>query len=95
VIVHYFHVVRISVAPDKTNAVPVVDADTVLAFPVSAQAFQTVARRHEQVFQPQRGVQDVQFLQTLPVELGGQALALARRPQSFGIPITESGNHGS
>jgi hypothetical protein len=27
--------------------------------------------------------------------LGGQTLAPARRPQSFGIRIPESGNHGS
>lgn len=79
--------------PDKTDAVSVVDADAVPAFPITAQSLQPVTGRRHEVFHPQRGVQDVQLLQTLPVELGRQTLAPASRPKSFGIRITESGDH--
>jgi hypothetical protein len=71
---------RISVAPNKTDAVVVIDADAVLAFTVSAQPFQPVAGWHGQVLQSQRGVQNVQFFQSLPVQLVWQPPASASGP---------------
>jgi hypothetical protein len=89
VIVHHFNIVSISVVPDKTDAVSVVDVDAVPAFPITAQSLQPVTGRHHEVFQPQRGVQDVQFLQTPPVKLGWQTLAPASR-QSLSVSASRN-----
>jgi hypothetical protein len=71
----------------------IVDTDAVLTFPISAQPFQPVTRRHGQVFQRQSGVQDVQLFQPLPVQLGWQSPASACRPKPFGISIPEPSDH--
>jgi hypothetical protein len=34
---------RITISPDETNAILIVDADTVLAFPITLQRFEMIA----------------------------------------------------
>jgi hypothetical protein len=43
VIVHYFHVMRVFYLPNETDAILVVDPDTVLAGAVSLQGLQPIA----------------------------------------------------
>jgi len=93
VIVHYFHNMRISIAPHKANSILIVDSDAVLAFPASAELFQPVPRGYAQILQCQRGVEDVELLQSLPIQLRGKTLASARRPKSLGVRIPESRDH--
>jgi hypothetical protein len=95
VIVNHFHIVRIPASPDKTDAVLIVDANAVLAFPVTAQSFQPVAWRHGQILQRQRGIQNIQFLHRLPVQISRQPFAFAGLPKLLGIRIATTGDHGS
>ncbi len=46
VVIGYFHIIRIAIAPNETHAILIVDADTVLACPIPTQCFQPVPRRH-------------------------------------------------
>ena len=43
------HLVGVAISPDKTNAVLVVDSDTVLTFSGASQDLQTIARNRRQV----------------------------------------------
>ena len=61
VIIHNLHVVGIAIAPDKTNAPLVIDADAVLAFPVTFQGFQMIAGRRPQIAKFGRDIQLPQF----------------------------------
>jgi hypothetical protein len=49
VIVGDFHIVRVSVVPNETDAILVVDSDAVLALPRSLKGFQSVARNPAQI----------------------------------------------
>ncbi len=49
VVIHNFHIVRITVAPHEAYAKLVIDADAVLSFPLSFERFQTIARRGSQI----------------------------------------------
>jgi len=57
VIVHDFDFVGITLAPLKADAPLVVDADTVLAIPVTVQRFQPITRTRRQVAQFRCAVQ--------------------------------------
>jgi hypothetical protein len=59
VVVGHFHVVRVAISPRKTDSVLVVDPDTVLALPVSAQFLEAVSGGHGQVLKRQRRMQNV------------------------------------
>jgi hypothetical protein len=44
-IVHDLHLVRALLGPEKADTILVIDTDTVLTFPVSAEHFEPVPRR--------------------------------------------------
>lgn len=44
-IVNNLNFERITIPPDETNAILIVDADTVLAFPIFLQSFEMIARK--------------------------------------------------
>ena len=48
-IIHNFHVVDIAIAPSKTDAPLVVDANAVLPFSIAFQRFQAIAWRRPQI----------------------------------------------
>jgi hypothetical protein len=49
VVVRNLHFVRVAVAPNKTNAPLVIDADAVLARAVGTQCFQLISGRRRQI----------------------------------------------
>jgi len=51
VVVNDLNIVRITIAPPEANTPALVDTDTVLAFPVSRELLQVVARREPEVGQ--------------------------------------------
>ena len=68
-IIDNFDVVRIAMAPDKTDAPLLVDANAVLTCAVASERFQTVAGRHSQVLQCPSGMQHLQLVQSLFLDL--------------------------
>ena len=56
VVISDLDLVRVPVAPDKTNTSSVVDPNAVLSFAVTLQCFQTVTRRSCQVPQLRRRI---------------------------------------
>jgi hypothetical protein len=44
-IVNNLNFERITSSPNETNAILIVDADTVLAFPIALQSFEMIARK--------------------------------------------------
>jgi hypothetical protein len=54
--------------PDEAQAELIVDADAVLAFPVSTQWFETVARRYPQIVEAGGDVQLEQLATRHPLE---------------------------
>lgn len=60
-VIHDLNVVGISVAPDKTDAPLIVDADAVLSLSVSVKSFETIARRGCQVAQFRGNIQLAEF----------------------------------
>jgi len=73
VVVHDLNIVRITLAPPEANSEALVDADTVLAFPVSRELLQMVAGREPEVGQALSVVQHPEF----PV---GNLLDVGREP---------------
>jgi hypothetical protein len=61
VVIRDFHFHRALVGPAKTNAILVIDPDTVLAFPVTRQLLESIRRRRRQVAQFHRGIQIIEF----------------------------------
>jgi len=49
VVIRYLYIEGVAVAPDEAQAELIVDPNAVLAFPVTAQVLQSVARRNSQV----------------------------------------------
>ena len=48
-VINDFNVIGVAVAPYKANTPLIVDADTVLSFPVAFKGFQTIARGRRQI----------------------------------------------
>ena len=44
-IVNNLNFERITLSPNETNAILIVDADAVLAFPITLQSFEMIARK--------------------------------------------------
>ena len=56
-VIHYLHIVSISVTPDKADAPLIVDPNAVLASSIAFQGFQTIARRGREVAKLRSNVQ--------------------------------------
>ena len=65
-IVHDFDIVSVAVAPDKADAVLIVDPYAVLAFAVAMQQLKAIAWRHFQISQVRRIVYHDEFSQRDP-----------------------------
>jgi hypothetical protein len=57
VVVDDFDLVRMTFSPDKANSPLIVDADRVLALAFTAGRFKTISRRHAEIVEPLRIVQ--------------------------------------
>ena len=90
-IIDDFHVIGTAVRPSETDAPLLVDADRVLAFPVSRQLLQPIARRRAQILHIGRRIHqnqqllcpankiDWKTLFTLPSATDGDSLPLKER----------------
>src|SRR4030088_2937963 len=70
----------IPVAPHKTYAILIVNSDAVLSGTAPAKRLQLIARRHLQVVQRHRGIQDSKFLERPALQVRGKPSVLARLP---------------
>jgi hypothetical protein len=60
-IIHDLHVFCMPVTPYEADTPLIIDADTVLPFPISLQGFQSVRRREAQILQTGGGIDRVEF----------------------------------
>jgi hypothetical protein len=92
-VIHDFHLLRISAAPNETNPPLVIDADAVLAGTIAFQGFQPVARRRKQISQHPRPVQVFQLAPGSVLNVRRQ-LARAFAPEdALRFAARESGYH--
>jgi hypothetical protein len=56
VVVNYLDVKRIAIAPNETDAILIIDADTVLPFPSALQNFKLIPWKDCQITQNMRSV---------------------------------------
>jgi len=57
VIINYLNVKRITITPNETDAILVVDADTVLTLPIAFQSFKVIPWKDRQITQSMGCVQ--------------------------------------
>ena len=70
-IIYYFNFVRISVHPFETDSPLLVDPNTVLSLSIAFEGFQPVSRRNPQIFEANRGVQQLQFMKRRLLNIAG------------------------
>jgi hypothetical protein len=92
VVVHDLDVVRITFTPQKADTPLIVDADTVLAIPVTVQRFEPIARRRRQVPQLRRAVQLPQLSSGYLLD-GLKSPAAAAMKQPLGFLAAKRLNH--
>jgi len=51
VVIRYLYIVRMAISPHEAHAELVIDGNTVLAFSVMAELFESVTGRNSQIFQ--------------------------------------------
>jgi hypothetical protein len=79
-VVYNFNFVGVSGHPFETNSPLLVDSDAMLPFPVALQGFQCVSRRNPEIFEPNCGIQELQFMQGLLLDVAWQS------PGELGLP---------
>ena len=92
-IVNNFHLSHTPAIPSKTNAVLVINANRVLPRAVSLHRLQSIARRHAQIIQRGRRVQQLQLVQRPLLDGLGQSARAFFIPDSLGFPAREFLNH--
>jgi len=60
-IVHDLHVGRVAICPHKAEAIPIIDTNAVLPFPVAFERFQVVAGERSQILQGLRFIECREF----------------------------------
>jgi hypothetical protein len=93
VVIDDLYLKRISVPPNETYAISIVDPDAVLSSAVTAKSFQLIAWRHLQIVQRDRRIQNSEFLKGSQLQICWETAASARLPQSFGFLVPETQNH--
>jgi hypothetical protein len=93
VIVRNFNLLRVAVAPFKTNPPLVIDADAVLAFAPAFQGFQPVARRHGQVMQRPRAVDIFQLAPRRVLDVRRQSPRAFPAKDFSRLRTSETDNH--
>jgi hypothetical protein len=84
--------VSVSLTPCEANAPLIVDADAVLAFAVTFQSLQSVARQRRKGAQIGRGVEHIQFSQRLPLD-GPEALYRLPVEEALGVWASKGPHH--
>jgi len=93
-IIDNFHVMEMAVTPDETDSPLIVDANGVLAFPISPQGFQLVSGRRRQDAKFRSSVQLKQFAESDPLECT-KALGPMIMKKRFGFLAAETLDHTS
>jgi hypothetical protein len=57
VVIGDLYIISVAISPDKADSVLIVNANAVLAFAVSRQGFEVIAREDRQIVQRTRAVQ--------------------------------------
>jgi hypothetical protein len=57
VVINYFDIKRVPIAPNETDAILIVDANTVLALPIPFQSLKVIPWKNCQIAQSMGGVQ--------------------------------------
>src|SRR5208282_1433306 len=83
----------ISVPPHETHAVLVVDTNAVLPGAIPAKRFELITRRHLQIVERDRGVQNGKFFERPNLQIRRQIPAPARLPQPLRFPVPETPDH--
>src|ERR1700691_6100916 len=87
------HFKHIPPPPYGTHAILIVNPDAVLPGAAPSKSFQLIPRRHLQVVQRYRGIQNGKFLERSSLQVGGKPSALSRLPQPFCFLVPETRNH--
>jgi hypothetical protein len=91
-LIGYFHIVSVVIAPHETDSVLIVDPYAALSSPITTQFLETVARGIVQITQFQGCIQHSQF--SLCDIRRGRASGLAGSPDLLCRPIGEASDHG-
>jgi hypothetical protein len=92
-IIDYLHLIDVALFPNKADAPPVVNSDTVLACPVALKKFKAVSRRNSKVFQGLRLMEHPQFAQTDTLNFRSQFPGGFSVKESLRFPILEPFDH--
>jgi hypothetical protein len=92
-IIRDLHVVRVPLAPLETDAILVIDANAVLAFPIASQPLQPVTGWQRKVAVSPRRIQHLQFLKRGLVDVHRDAAAEFFFPKPLGLGIPERLDH--
>jgi len=96
-VINDLNISRTVISPAKTDAILLIDSNTVLSFAVAGQRFKSIARWYPQFFQSLNRVQLVQFSRRGGPQLSGTTLARGFRVKPIedilGAAISEGLNH--
>jgi len=93
-IINDFNVVASIGLPDKADPPLVVDANAVLAFPVSRDRFKSIAWGNPQILNILGGVQHAQLATHYGLKIAGRSPDHAAVPDGFRLRILECPDHG-
>jgi hypothetical protein len=80
-VVYDFNRIRFALDPGEADTVLVIDANTILAFPLAPKSFQLIAGRYSQLFQRTDGIELIELSpRHSPQTLGAGASSLRRVP---------------
>ena len=71
VVIHDLHVKSISIAPNETHAILIVDSNAVLPSTITAKPLQVIPWRHPQVIELEGSIQDGELLERSSVQISG------------------------
>jgi hypothetical protein len=93
VVVNDLDFVELSIFPDETDAIPIVNSNAVLSFSFAAQRLKVVSWRNTQIIQIRRVVQVLQLSQGYAQDIRWDAAASSGFIQLLRIRILEVCNH--
>src|SRR5215469_560582 len=93
VVVHNLNVKRIGISPNEAQPIAIIDSNTVLAFSVSSQCFESIPAWNRQIVKLSCPVQNYEFLESRGPERCWNAAALACFPQLLRVRVSKALNH--
>src|SRR4029077_14740893 len=90
VIICNFNFVRVSVHPPEADSPLPVDANAMLPLPVALESFQAVSGRNSQVFEANRRIHKLQFVQRLLLDVPWRFPGALTLPDFLGFPALKT-----